>query len=124
MSGVHLQDENTVCVSADELRSSPRYRTFKKGRVALNSVFSTIDAVIRDLSETGARFRLAQPTILPKTFDLIIFDANTDTYTSKNACLRWQKGSEAGVEFVGDEKSETFSKKNGNRFDGVGIVPM
>lgn len=113
MSNAILDTQDVICVSPEDLRCAPRHRTFKKGRVALNNVFSTIDAIIRDLSETGARLRLAQPTILPKNFDLVIFDANTDTYTSRPACLKWQKGNDAGVEFVGVKKSEDFSKKKG-----------
>lgn len=113
MSNAPLNIMNSDCVSPEELRRAPRQRTLRSGRVAINKVFSTIDVVVRDISDTGARIRLAQPMVLPKTFSLVIFDANTSTYRTIPAKFVWQRGVDIGVEFIGEEKNETFSKKNG-----------
>lgn len=107
---------NSDCVSPEEFRRAPRQRTLRSGRVALNKVFSTIDVVVRDLSETGAKIRLAQPTVLPKTFSLIIFDANTSTYATYPAKPVWQRGIDVGVEFIADKKTDHYSEKDGTLF--------
>ena len=64
----------------------------------------TYDCSIRDVSETGARIRLAsESVILPKEFELM-FVADDISYP---VLMRWQRNAEYGVEFSGPARKIT-----------------
>lgn len=79
-----------------ESRHEHRRRTLKRGRVLLSSS-TTLDCVIRDLTETGARLQFSAPTILPREFLLL----NVTENTVRPARLVWQKAESAGISFSG-----------------------
>jgi hypothetical protein len=85
-----------------ESRAEHRPRTLKRGQVRIDGGKSLIDCTIRDLSETGAKLRFENVFPLPAQFDLFIVDANA-VWPARNA---WQKGAEAGVEFLPTEYHE------------------
>jgi hypothetical protein len=77
------------------MRRGSRSRTLKSGRILLPGG-GVLDCSIRDISDTGARVRIAATTPLPKRFQLhCVTDA-----TVADAELRWQRGAEAGVAFL------------------------
>jgi hypothetical protein len=81
-----------------EGRRSQRRRMLKDGRILLPGSWVTYDCVIRDVSETGARLRLASETMLmPEKFELV-FVADQIAYPVK---LRWRRNTECGVEYAG-----------------------
>ncbi|MCA8901545.1 MAG: PilZ domain-containing protein [Hyphomonas sp.] len=86
--------------AAGEHRAHARQRVLKSGRILLKGHTSTIDVLIRDLSATGVKLKLANPWIVPDRFDLTI--ANPATGTSEtHACeKRWQRGLMAGARFI------------------------
>ena len=55
-----------------EPRSETRRRCFLGARLAFNNRNSTLDCLIRDISDRGARLEVARPDDLPNTFDLEI----------------------------------------------------
>ncbi len=77
-------------------RKDQRSRTLKTGRILLESG-GVIDCVIRDISEEGARIRIGATTPLPKRFRLQVVADGSITAAE----LKWQRGAEAGVGFVG-----------------------
>lgn len=91
MSKVELDDAVPV-----ERRASPRRKTRFKATVVFGSDRDTLDCTVRDLSETGARLRLASPDNLPTRFHLI--------WAADRAVLEveavWQGGDELGVKFL------------------------
>lgn len=53
-------------------RASPRHRTLKGAHIVFNNGASTIDCIVRDLSETGARLKVTTVLGIPDLFDLLI----------------------------------------------------
>ncbi len=80
-------------------RAEHRSRTLKRGQVRIDGGKSLIDCTIRDLTETGAKLRFEDVFPLPQQFDLFIVDAKA-VWPARSA---WQKGNEAGVEFLPTE---------------------
>jgi hypothetical protein len=77
-----------------ERRSAPRKRTLKGGRIAFNAGQSTIECVVLNLSETGAKLRVTSVMGIPDTFDLLLADK------SRRRCrVAWRKLDEMGVAF-------------------------
>ena len=56
-----------------ERRTAVRHRTFKGGKLVLNSGDAVLDCIIRNLSETGALIEIPSAATVPENFDL---DAN------------------------------------------------
>lgn len=78
----------------DEHRASPRQRTLKGGRIVINDGFSTFQCTVRNLSETGARLKVAGIVGIPDTFQLVMDDGR------KFACaVMWKTEFEIGVQF-------------------------
>lgn len=80
--------------SGAESRNQHRQRTLKKGRVLISET-TTVDCVIRDLSEKGARLQFAALTVLPKQFRLL----NVSDNVTRPATLVWQRSELVGVTF-------------------------
>ena len=78
-----------------EQRRSTRKRTFLKGKILFNAGASSIDCLVRDLSDEGARIELSETSTLPEVFDLHIPQRDA-TYRST---LRWRHDGLIGVTF-------------------------
>jgi len=84
-----------------EQRISVRKRTFLKGRIVFNNGSSSMDCLVRDLSEDGARLELSETMTLPEVFDLYI--AQKDA--TFRATLRWRRQEAIGVTFAASTKA-------------------
>jgi len=87
----HAQAEN---------RSSRRQRQLKAGIIVFNDRRSTLACTIRDISEKGARLKVASPIALPEEFELIF--VNDQKIVPVRMC--WQNRFEGGIAFTGDMK--------------------
>jgi hypothetical protein len=58
----------------EEHRAAPRQRVLKGGRIVINDGFSTFQCTVRNLSETGARLKVASIVGIPDTFGLVMDD--------------------------------------------------
>jgi hypothetical protein len=76
-------------------RTSPRLRSFLKGRVIFNGGQNSLDCLIRDMSTTGARLELSESVTLPDRFDLYLPHRDE---TSK-VHIQWRRGAQLGVAF-------------------------
>ena len=76
-------------------RSSPRLRSFLKGRVLFNGGQNSLDCLIRDISSTGARLELSASVTLPDRFDLYL--PHRDETCKVH--IHWRRGSQLGVAF-------------------------
>ncbi len=81
----------------DEKRGTPRQRTLKGARIVVSDGFSTLDCQVRNLSETGARLRVASVVGIPDSFELRLDDGRI--FQCRTA---WRKSDEIGVSFVSD----------------------
>jgi hypothetical protein len=81
-----------------ERRSSARQKSFLQGRIYFNNRRSSVDCLIRDVSETGARLKFSETIAVPEAIELYI----PNREEVHRARVEWRTGNEMGVSF-GDE---------------------
>jgi hypothetical protein len=79
-----------------ERRSRPRLRSYLGARVAFNARASTMDCLVRNISDEGARLVFAAETTLPQEFDLLVPHRKLEA----RARIVWRTGTEMGVTFL------------------------
>jgi PilZ domain len=85
-------------IVVDERRVSLRQKSFLQGRIYFNNRRSSIDCLVRDYSETGARLKLSETATVPEAMELYI----PNREAMHRARVEWRSGDEMGVSF-GDE---------------------
>ncbi|ABI78464.1 conserved domain protein [Hyphomonas neptunium ATCC 15444] len=83
-------------------REHQRQRVLKAGLIIFDNLSSTVDVTLRDLSEGGAKLKLAQPMPLPDHFSLRIQNATTNQTETHLCEKRWQRADLVGVTFIVD----------------------
>lgn len=79
-----------------EHRNAARRRVLKAGVITFNNRYVTYNCTIRDLSDTGARLRVDDVTVIPASFELVI-----DLDGFEAACeVTWRRQHEIGVKFT------------------------
>jgi hypothetical protein len=76
-------------------RSNTRRRSFLRAKVLFPNKAATMDCLVRDISETGARLDIGSQAVVPERFDLHIPQKDV-TY---RATIRWRALEEMGVAF-------------------------
>jgi hypothetical protein len=84
-----------------ERRSGSRQKSFLQGRIFFNNRRTSIDCLIRDLSEHGARLKFSSMTATPDLVELFIPNKD-ESYRAK---VQWRNGDEIGVGFNLEEGS-------------------
>lgn len=79
-------------------RINPRYRVL--GHAQIRTPTGTINCVVRDLSDTGAKLGVSDRAKLPPEFDLWLVQRKLKL----RARLRWRRGEYAGVSFCAMEQ--------------------
>jgi hypothetical protein len=82
--------------SASHPRRSPRTRSLIAARIIYNKGASTLDCVIRNISEEGAKLQLSGGAAIPIEFSLLIIEKDV----TRQARIIWRRGEEIGVEFL------------------------
>ena len=78
----------------EEKRKTPRQRALKKGRIVFNANRSTMDCIVRNLSEGGAKLTVSSVMGIPDAFELIMSDG------ARHHCrVEWRTATELGVSF-------------------------
>jgi len=80
-----------------DARHAPRRRVLKGGMVATNDRHLTMNCMVRDLSDTGARVKVEGSVTLPDTFELIIALDGLEA----DCEVVWRSANEAGIRFLG-----------------------
>lgn len=80
----------------DEHRPSPRVRTFLAGRLIFNQGASSLDCIIRNVSETGAKLEASGSVTVPECCDLLIL-AKGETRPVR---IVWRHEETIGVHFA------------------------
>ena len=83
--------------SIAELRAKPRLKSLIAATIVYNNGQCTLDCVIRNISETGAKLSVPASVALPDRFDLTV-PQRSATY---RAHIAWQRRGEIGVLFDG-----------------------
>jgi hypothetical protein len=92
-SNVDTQPKPEELRSLENNRAAPRQRVFKAGTIEFGG--STIECVVRNISETGAALEVASPLSIPAEFNLLI-----SGNIAKRPCrVVWVKDKRIGVAF-------------------------
>lgn len=97
-----------------ERRALVRHKTFMKGRIYFNNRLSSMDCIIRDVTDKGARLEFSENVTLPEAFELHL--PNKDEYFA--AHVEWRKGNYLGVTW----RSEYSPNSRGE--DGLAEFPI
>jgi hypothetical protein len=78
-----------------EHRRASRQRALKGAQILLNQGASVIDCIVRDVSSTGARLKVASQLGIPEQFTLVV---GLDD-TRRQCRIAWRRADDIGVEF-------------------------
>src|SRR5258708_12023873 len=84
-----------------ERRTASRQKSFLQGRIFFNNRRTSVDCLVRDFCQHGARLKFSSLTATPDAVELHIPNRN-ETY---RATVQWRNGEEIGVWFDSDESS-------------------
>jgi hypothetical protein len=93
-----------------ERRALIRHKTFIKGRIYFNNRLSSMDCIVRDVTEKGARLQVSESVVLPDTFELYL--PNKDEHFRAQA--QWRKGDQLGVSWTPESASRQKSESGGH----------
>ena len=77
-------------------RGEHRGRTYLGGQVAFNNRCSTIDCLVRNMSQSGAKIEFARAVLVPSEFELIIPQRGN----SRRAHIVWREAKALGISFL------------------------
>ena len=83
-------------------RSSARKKSFLQGRVYYNNQRSSVDCLVRDISEQGAKLVFADSVAIPDLVELYL-PGKDEVHPVR---LQWRKGDEIGVGFGALKKTD------------------
>ena len=90
-------------------RSSLRSRSFLSAKIIYNHGACTVDCVVRNLSETGAKLKVSEAVTIPQHFELLLGHGH-----SHRAAIRWRSGEEVGVAFLDAASSAATAPAKGD----------
>jgi hypothetical protein len=82
-----------------ERRSTPRQKSFIRGRVLFDHRRLSRDCIVRDFSKIGARLAFSEATSLPDAFEVYV--PSKDEYLQAHA--KWHKGNDIGIAWALEE---------------------
>jgi len=85
-------------------RSRKRQKSFLQGRVYFNNRRSSLDCLVRDFSDYGARLKVSESVLMPEVVELHI--PNKDE--AYRARVQWRTSDEVGVAFDAPDESPSI----------------
>ena len=92
-----------------ERRALVRHKTFMKGRIYFNNRLSSIDCIVRDVTDSGSRLEVSQSVALPDAFEIYLPTRNEYFH----AKVKWRKGCNLGISW-NSEKAPQVSEHGGS----------
>jgi len=89
---------------SDERRTLVRKRSFLQGRLYFNNRRSSLDCLVRDISNHGAKLKISDSVAVPDFVELYIPNKD-ETYRAK---VQWRTGFELGLTFDGDQDTPSI----------------
>jgi hypothetical protein len=89
-------------------RSNTRRRSFLRAKVLFPNKAATMDCLVRDISETGARLDIGSQAVIPERFDLHIPQKGV----THQAIIRWRALEEMGVSFESAGAAEPLAVRD------------
>ena len=84
-----------------ERRSASRQKSFLQGRIFFNNRRTSVDCLVRDFCQHGARLKFASMTATPDVVELYLPNKD-ESYRAK---VQWRNGDELGVVFDSEERA-------------------
>jgi hypothetical protein len=81
-----------------ERRALVRHKTLIEGRIYFNNRMTSMDCVVRDVTEKGARLQVSESVALPDAFEIYL--PKKDEHFCAQA--QWRKGDQLGVSWTPD----------------------
>jgi hypothetical protein len=91
-----------------ERRAVARHKTFIKGRIYFNNRLSSVDCIVRDVTDVGARLEASQSVALPDAFELYL-PAKDEHFRAQ---VEWRKGSYLGVSLSAEQAAKQGSGRS------------
>jgi hypothetical protein len=88
-----------------ERRLSARQKSFLQGRIYFNNRRSSVDCLVRDYSETGARLKFSETITVPEAIELYL----PNREEIHRARVEWRSGNEMGVSFGEEARSPSLA---------------
>jgi len=88
----------------NERRTHLRQKSFLHGRIYFNNRRSSLDCLVRDYSDQGARLTVSDSVALPEVIELHV-PHKDETHRAK---VQWRTGYELGVAFSSDEAAPSI----------------
>ena len=98
MSETVFEPENTMQASVELNDRAVRQRTLKKGVVSYGDGYLTVECLVRDMSNGGAKLKLVNGVPVPNRFQLLV----PSDGISVDCEVRWRESNQLGITFVGD----------------------
>lgn len=92
-------------IDMQERRKTQRDRTFLGGQVIYNDRCSTMDCLVRNMSQSGAMIVFDDVALIPSEFDVTIRRKGE----SRRARIVWRAEMKAGIAFLPSERSTIIS---------------
>jgi hypothetical protein len=99
-------------MAMQDRRASSRHKTFIKGRIFFNNGLSSMDCIIRDMTDNGSRLEVSETVALPDAFELYLPNKD-ETFHAKVA---WRKGNSVGISL----NAENAAGQGGEHADSHG----
>jgi len=93
-----------MSATSDERRTLLRKRSFLQGRLYFNNRRSSLDCLVRDISDQGAKLKVSDSIAIPEFVELHIPNKD-ETYRAK---VQWRTGFEIGVTFENEQESPSI----------------
>jgi len=93
-----------------ERRALIRHKTFIKGRIYFNNRLTSMDCIVRDVTEKGARLQVSESVALPDAFELYL--PNKDEHFRAQA--QWRKGDQLGISWTPDSAFRHKAESGGH----------
>ena len=86
-----------------ERRSSTRQKSFLQGRIYYNNRRASVDCLVRDISDTGAKLVFSGAVTIPDVVEIYL----SNKEEVRRARVQWRRGDEAGIDFIFDGAADT-----------------
>ncbi|MFT3988698.1 PilZ domain-containing protein [Aestuariivirga sp.] len=96
--------------AASERRAALRHKVLKTGKLILPHSNAVVDAVVTDISLTGARLQPPSGFPLPELFDLYLPDEAIRVASE----VTWRAGDEVGIRFTAVARPFTLDERHGS----------
>jgi hypothetical protein len=98
-----------------EQRAEPRQKSFLRGCIYFNNRRSSVDCLIRDISEGGARLIFPNAVAIPDTVDIYVPQKDQMLH----ARVQWRLADEIGVAFIPDPHAAEGGGPNGDHGERI-----